>query len=96
MNTFLFFIYFVVGIIALVIIGNIIIGIINFFSGKGKKGTVTGSIQYMGKDEYGKDKYDISFPGNKPTQRSSKPLPPGAIQYVGKDENGNNKYEIGV
>jgi hypothetical protein len=50
MSIFLFFVYIAVGITALAIIGNIIMAIVNFFSGKEKKDTVSMSVQYQGKE----------------------------------------------
>jgi hypothetical protein len=95
MSMFLFLIYIAVGIIALAIIGNIIMAIVNFFSGKGKKDTVSMSVQYQGKDANGKDKFEIRYPGRNPHQENSGPgAPSGGVRYMGKDEYGRDKYEM--
>ncbi|MDR0319903.1 MAG: hypothetical protein LBI28_00225 [Treponema sp.] len=92
---FLFLIYIAVGITALVIIGNIIMAIINHFSGKGKKDTVSVSFQYQGKDANGKDKFEMRYPGGDPHQENSgSGAPSRGMRYMGKDEYGRDKFEM--
>jgi hypothetical protein len=81
-------------------LGFIIVQIISALSSeKGKKGTKTAIIQYMGKDAHGNDLLDMKIRRGDPPQTSPGPGSNSGkttwVQYVGKDENGNDKFKWG-